>query len=269
MSKNRRREGRRKFKINKNYIVQFVCVVITCVTIIVSTIVISSLKTQLEVQENNIANNINNNTIEDIKITDEDKRSINDLITFLASNIDIGENLKDKNVQYSLTSKYINCMNSSLITKVPAEYINYIEPQKYTDLGYVYFEDYKDSYMCISKNDFITYYGQLFNIENLQIDLFNDYYIKDIDSYVIFKNIDYNSNSVYKVGDVYIDNDTNKYVSNNYEINILKVYNDINYDLVEDFLNRTSIDSSFYTGITLKINLVNNNNKFVFDSYCL
>ena len=87
MGINRRRSNRRKFKLNKNYIIPFVCVVITCATLIISTNVITNLKQELSIQTNN------GQIAKIIQIEDNQKKQINDTISFLMSNLDIGQDL--------------------------------------------------------------------------------------------------------------------------------------------------------------------------------
>ena len=263
MGINRRRGNRRTFNFNKNYIIPFICITITCLTIVISTNIILNLKEQIP-QQNQLVEN-EQDKIQQINLTDKEKLQLNNMFSFLISNLDIGQELSNEIAQYMLTCKYYAKENT--FNQVNEEFADMISPDVYRNLGYVYFDDYKDVYMYIKKADYEDTYRQLFDEEQLKN--LSQYYIPNLDGYVVPKNNAIYDNSRYKVVDVIYDSSKEIYTATLYEINILKLYEDKEYTQVEQYLNSTNVDSNYLTGKLLKISLKKIDNNFVFVDYAI
>lgn len=259
MGINRRRSNRRKFKLNKNYIIPFVCVVITCATLIISTNVITNLKQELSIQTNN------GQIAKIIQIEDNQKKQINDTISFLMSNLDIGQDLTSDYERYLLVCKYFGKDNT--FTPIENQYIDSIQADVYRNLGYVYFDDFKDEYMYITKQDFVSTYEKLFYNEILNESAYTQYYISQLNGYVVPKNNEIYDSSRYKLESIKYDEENDEYIVNLLEINVLKLYEQVDYDKVLEYLENIQIDTNYLTGKNLTLKLKKVNDIFVFKEY--
>lgn len=263
MGINRRRSNRRKFKINKNYIIPFVCVIVTCSTIIVSTSIIRNLENQIPI-ENKVDGVVQGKT-ERITLTENETLQINNMFSFLMSNLDIGQELSSEDVRYRLVSKYYAKDNK--FTKIPDEHVDKIDPETYRNLGYVYFDDYKEDYMYISKINYENTYRKLFDIDTMKS--ISEYYISDLNAYVVPKNNDVYDNSRYMLADILYNQKQDFYTATLYEINLLKLYEKKDYLQVEEYLNSTQIDNEFLTGKIFKVKFKKIDDNFVFIDYAI
>lgn len=263
MGINRRRANRRKFKVNKNYIIPFSCILITCITIIISTNIILDLKEQIKAEEQSCI--ANNEKYEKVNLTDNEKLQINNMFSFLISNLDIGQELSNEVTKYMITCKYFAKDNK--FNQIDNKYIDDISPDVYRDLGYVYFDDYKDKYMYIKEKDYKNSYKQLF--DDSQYERLSKYYIKSLEAYVVPKNNVAYDNSRYKVVDVVYNSSEDIYKATLYEVNVLKLYEEMEYTQVQQYLYSTNIDNDYLTGKLLMINLKKVDNNFVFVDYAI
>ncbi len=263
MGINRRRGNRRVFKFNKNYIIPFFCILITCTTIIVSTCIILNLQKKIPIQS---GYNEGVQVVE-VQINDNEKKQINEMFSFLMSNVDIGQELSNENVRYLITCKYYAMNNEFQI--VDNEYIDNILPDVYRDLGYVYFEDYKDTYMYIDKERFISTYKQLFNTNKLNQNSYSNYYISNLNGFVVPKNNYIYDNSKYKVQNISYDKQNDIYIATLLEINVLKLYEQKEYTEVLQYLESVEIDNNYLTGKMLKVKMKKIDNRFVFYEYTI
>lgn len=266
-----RRNGiRNRFKMNKNYLLPLMCIIITCTTIVVSTVIVIDMKSQLNQikEENSNENTLNQYVKEDleINITDKEKVQINRLISFLISNLESSKDLTDEDTKFSLVSKYYLIDNKS--TTIPNENIADIKPDIYRDLGYVYFDDYKEDYKYIKESDFKNTYAKLFNIQNYNIENYKDYYISKLNGYVIPKNNEVKEASQYKLNQV--KNDTTNENGINIsmvEINLYRLYETMDLEQIEDYLSKAEINKDSLTGNILSVKMIKQNDIYVFNGY--
>lgn len=259
MGINRRRGNRRTFKFNKNYIIPFICIVITCTTVIISTIIILNLQKQIPVDLNMPANGL----ISKVELQDNEILQINNMFSFLMSNLDIGQEISNENMRYMLACKFYAKDNAFKV--IEDENIDDISPDIYRELGYAYFTDYKDTYMYISKTEYVNAYMKLFDKENLNA--IEQYYIPELDGYVAPKNNYIYDNSKYKLSDIQYNSEDNIYIATLLEVNVLKLYEQKEYTLVEEYLNNSIVDSNYLTGKMFKVKLKKVDNNFVFVEY--
>ncbi len=264
-----RRNGmRNRFKIDRNYALPLLCIIITCVTIVTCTlIVINTKKEANKIIDQNSLNQYVQNTDKDanINITDEERVQINKLISFLISNLDTSKDLTDEKTKFNIVVKYY--LNSNNSQTIPNESISQITPEVYRNLGYVYFDDFKEDYQYISEEGFKQAYKELFNIEKYSIDNYKDYYIENLKGYVIPKNNEIKQTNLYKLNQVNSGNTENSISINMVEINLYKLYETLSLEEINNYLNNPNIDKDSLTGNLLSVKLIKQDNRYVFDGY--
>lgn len=266
---NRRLRKRNKFEMIKNYKMPLICVIITCFILITSTIIITNLINEKNYYKEKVLKVEGNSNIiigDNIELSNENKISINQTMTFIFSNLTSGRKLDEEQAKYEIVCKYY--ADNSEFDLIPDKYIDLINEEVYREIGYIYFEDLKDEYLCISKTEYETTYSKLFNVQKQDIDFMNRYYIEIIDSYVVPKDNSSNENLLYKVTDVVQDKiDNNKIRIVLSEINLYRLYNEKTYDEIKEYSNNVQVDELYLTGQILNINMIKQNGFFVFDSY--
>lgn len=262
-----RRNGiRNRFEMDKNYLVPLICIVITCITIITCIVIVININSQLNQikNQNSLNQYVNENT--DFNITDEEKLQINKLISFLISNLDTSKDLTSENTKFNLVTKYYLIDNNS--NTIPNENISEITPEVYRNLGYVYFDDYKEDYQYISEQAFKSTYQKLFNIEKYNKENYSDYYISSLNGYVIPKYNEVNESTQYKLNQVNIDsNNKNQIIVNMVEINLYRLYETMTLEEINDYLNKAQINKDSLTGNILSVKMVKQNDIYVFNGY--
>lgn len=266
---NRRLGRRNRFEMIKNYKVPLICVIITCFLLVISTVVITSLIKENNYYKEKLAQVEGSNNVvigENIKLSDENKLQINQTMTYIMSNLTSGSNLSDEQAKYEIVCKYYAQDNEFDV--IPESYIDKIDAEVYRQIGYVYFDDFKDEYMCISKEKYINTYSKLFNIEKQDVSLMDKYYISSIDSYVVPKDNLSKENSLYKLTNSIQDTvNKNTFKVTLSEINLYKLYEEKTYEEIEEYSNNVIVNNEDLTGQILNINMIRQGDIFVFDSY--
>ncbi|MBE5821017.1 MAG: hypothetical protein E7311_00320 [Clostridiales bacterium] len=266
---NRRLGRRNRFEMIKNYKVPLICVIITCFLLVVSTVVITTLIRENNYYKEKLAQVEGSNNVvvgDNIDLSEDNKIQINQTMSYIMSNLTSGKSLNEEQAKYEITCKYFE--KDYELDKIPDEYIDKIDAEVYREIGYVYFDDFKDEYMCISKEKYNDTYSKLFNIEKQNVSEMDKYYISAIDSYVVPKDNASKENSLYKVTNSIQDIvNKNTYKVTLSEINLYKLYEEKSYEEIEEYAKEITVSNEDLTGQTLNINMIKQGDIFVFDSY--
>lgn len=266
---NRRLGTRNRFEMKKNYIIPLICLIITCIVIVASTIIITNLSKENMYYKAKLAETGFDTDVivtDNAKLSNDNKIQINKLITYLMSNLNSSLNLNSEQAKYEIVCKYYAKDNE--LSEIPEEYINDLEEQVYRDIGYIFFDDYKDKYLYISKKDYDEAYKKLFSMDMQNINEMDKYYIKQLDAYVVPKDNQTNENSLYKVTE-FMQDVTNKniYKVKLSEINLYKLYEQKSYEDIQEYFENEIVDNDYLTGQTLNIKMIKQDGVFVFHSY--